>query len=258
MAVVYVDPTDPGLREEQPTPPGLARAVQLLRAGGLVAFPTETVYGLGADARAAAAVARIFAAKARPVDNPLIVHVADASGLESVAASVPPLAARLAQRWWPGPLTLVVDAASDLPKETTGGLSTVAVRVPAHPVALALVRAAGLPIAAPSANRSGRPSPTTAAHVVADLGDAVELVVDAGPCQVGVESTVVDARGDAPRVLRDGAVTREQLGLPDGTVGPQAAASVASPGTRYRHYAPACDVALAPPRGGPALAAVLA
>lgn len=217
-----------------------------------MAFPTETVYGLGACALDPDAVARVFAAKGRPADNPLIVHVADVAGLERLVARVPPLALDLAARFWPGPLTLVCEAAPSLPRQTTGGLATVAVRVPAHPVALALLRAADVPVAAPSANRSGRPSPTTAAHVVADLGAAVDVVVDGGACRVGVESTVVDVRGERPVVLRDGAVTREQLGVP----GPEAGADLAaSPGTRYRHYAPACRVEIAPPGRAAALAA---
>lgn len=230
----------------------LPLAAERLRAGGLVAFPTETVYGLGANALDADAVARVFAAKGRPADNPLIVHVADVSGLEQLVTRVPPLARDLAARFWPGPLTLVCDAAPLLPTAVTGGLSTVAVRVPAHPVALALLREAGVPVAAPSANRSGRPSPTTAAHVVADLGAAVDVVVDGGPCRVGVESTVVDVRGDAPVVLREGAVTRERLGAPAADADADLAAS---PGTRYRHYAPSCRVEIAPVGQGAALAA---
>ncbi len=217
----------------------LADAASTLRAGGLVAFPTETVYGLGADATDPAAVRRIFAAKGRPADNPLIVHLADAADLDRVAARVSPLAAQLARRFWPGPLTLVLEAGDRLPPETTGGHPTVGVRVPDHPVARALLAAADRPVAAPSANRSGRPSPTTAAHVMADLGDVVDVIVDGGACVVGVESTVVDARGPHPVVLREGAVTREHLGV-DG-----AASDAASPGTRYRHYAPRCQVLLA-------------
>jgi L-threonylcarbamoyladenylate synthase len=230
----------------------LERAADVLRAGGLVALPTETVYGLGADAGNAAAVRRIFAVKRRPADNPLIVHVADPAAAARVAARVTPLAARLAQRWWPGPLTLVLDAAPGLPTVTTGGLPTVAVRVPDHPLALALLRLVDRPVAAPSANRSGGPSPTTAAHVLADLGADVDLVLDGGPCPVGVESTVVDALGTVPVVLREGAVTREQLDLPPAG-GPRSDAR--APGNRYRHYAPTCRVELAPAGQGAALAA---
>lgn len=235
----------------------ISEAAAVLRSGGLVAFPTETVYGLGARADDAAAVTRVFAAKGRPADNPLIVHVAGVDDLGRLAAALPPLAIELATRFWPGPLTLVVDAAPGIPEVTVGGLSTVAVRVPAHPVALALLAAAGVPVAAPSANRSGRPSPTAAAHVIADLGDRIDVVVDGGPCRVGVESTVVDARAAVPVVLREGAVSREQLGLPDGDPGAGEDAA-GSPGTRHRHYAPRCAVEIAPPGGGPARADALA
>ncbi|MFA9428788.1 L-threonylcarbamoyladenylate synthase [Egicoccus sp. AB-alg2] len=231
---------------------GLARACAALRAGELVAFPTETVYGLGADARRADAVARVFAAKGRPADNPLIVHLADAGQVGSVVSRWTPLARSLAATFWPGPLTIVVDAADTLPSVTTGGLSTVAVRVPDHPVAEALLRAVDLPVAAPSANRSGRPSPTEARHVADDLGDAVAVVVDGGPCPVGVESTVVDARGPRPVVLREGSITREDLGVVGETADPDALR--ASPGTRYRHYAPRCRVALVAPGEGPLVA----
>lgn len=236
---------------------GLALAADALRAGQLVAFPTETVYGLGAAALDPAAVARIFAAKGRPADNPLIVHLAADDALDRVVARVTPLARRLAAAFWPGPLTLVLDAAPTVPQITTGGLGTVAVRVPDHPVATALLVAADVPVAAPSANRSGRPSPTTAAHVVADLGPEVEVVLDGGACPVGVESTVVDARGDRPVVLREGTITREHLGL--GSVSEAApAAMAASPGTRFRHYAPSCAIELVPAGAGPARAATLA
>ncbi|MFA9445322.1 L-threonylcarbamoyladenylate synthase [Egicoccus sp. AB-alg6-2] len=222
---------------------GLARACAALWAGELVGFPTETVYGLGADAMDESAVARIFAAKGRPADNPLIVHLPDAEHVGPVVDAWTPLARRLAEDFWPGPLTLVLDAASQLPRVTTGGLATVAVRVPDHPVAQTLLWDVGRPLAAPSANRSGRPSPTEAAHVSQDLGDAVRVVLDGGPCPVGVESTVVDARGRVPLVLREGSITREDLGAAETvTDGDRLRAS---PGTRYRHYAPTCRVAVA-------------
>ncbi len=244
MPIARVSSTDPD-------PDTIARAAELLRGGGLVAFPTETVYGLGANALDEAAVRRIFAAKRRPADNPLIVHVPDADGLDVVAAEVTPLARRLAERWWPGPLTLVLSARPEVPSVTTGGLASVAVRVPDHPVAAALLKRARVPVAAPSANRSGRPSPTTAQHVADDLGDEVDLILDAGPCRVGVESTVVDARGSEPVILREGGVTREDLGLAtNGSVRDLAA----SPGTRFRHYQPDCRVVLAPRGEAPAVA----
>ena len=223
---------------DPPDPHAIARAAAVLRRGGLVALPTETVYGLGANALDAAAVQRIFDAKGRPADNPLIVHLADADDLTGVAATITPLARTLAARFWPGPLTLVLDAAAALPAITTGGLSTVAVRVPHHSVARAVIAASGVPVAAPSANRSGRPSPTTADHVAADLGGRVDILLDAGPTGVGLESTVVDARGAHPRIFREGAVTREDLGV----TGTHASPDAPSPGARYRHYAPACPV----------------
>jgi L-threonylcarbamoyladenylate synthase len=236
-----------------PDDAGLAAAARSLRAGGLVGFPTETVYGLGARADDPDAVRRIFVAKGRPADNPLIVHLAGVDELPRVVATITPLARELARRFLPGPLTLVLDARSDLPAVTTGGLTTVAVRVPAHPVAAALLATADLPVAAPSANRSGRPSPTTAAHVLADLGDHLDVVLDGGPCPVGVESTVVDARGRRPVVLREGSITREHLEADGDPADP--AALHASPGTRYRHYAPDCEVLLAPAGHGPEVAA---
>ena len=246
--VLHVDPS-------APSPHVLAEAATALRAGRLVAFPTETVYGLGADARSEAAVQRIFAAKGRPSDNPLIVHVASVEAAGKVAAWVTPLAQTLAERWWPGPLTLVLEADPGLPGVTTGGLATVAIRVPAHPVALELLRTAGIPVAAPSANLSGRPSPTTAQHVLDDLAAVVDIVVDGGESALGLESTVVDARGEEPIVLREGAVTREQLGIAFVDDGGDLRAS---PGTRYRHYAPTCQVELVAPGDGVARATALA
>jgi L-threonylcarbamoyladenylate synthase len=240
-----------------PDDAGIAAAAAALRAGGLVAFPTETVYGLGAHAFDPSAVRRVFAAKGRPADNPLIVHVADVEAFGRVTPTVTPLARELAARFCPGPLTLVLEARPELPGVTTGGLATVAVRVPDHPVAATLLEVADLPVAAPSANRSGRPSPTTAEHVLADLGADVDIVLDGGPCPVGVESTVVDARGDRPVVLREGSITREDLGV-DPATSADADALAASPGTRYRHYAPDCRVDLVGPGSGPARAAELA
>lgn len=237
-----------------PDAAAVAEARAVLRRGGLVAFPTETVYGLGAAALDAAAVARVFAAKGRPADNPLIVHLADAGELGAVTRCVGPLARTLAAAFWPGPLTLVLDAAPVVPPVVRGGLPTVGVRVPGH--AVARVLAGGLAVAAPSANRSGRPSPTTAADVLADLDGRIDLVLDGGPCPVGLESTVVDARGAVPLVLREGAVTREQLAAAVGApaVGTADAAG-ASPGTRHAHYRPACAVVLVAAGEGAAEAA---
>jgi L-threonylcarbamoyladenylate synthase len=210
-------------------------AAGILRRGGLVAFPTETVYGLGADATDAAAVRRIFAAKGRPADNPLIVHVADPEGVGEVAR-LTPLARDLTRRFWPGPLTVVVPALASVPPEVRAGLPTVAVRCPGHALARALIRAAGTPVAAPSANLSGRPSPTTAEAVLEDLDGRVDAVLDGGPCPRGIESTVVDCTGERPRILRLGALPAEALGLPPRA---EAEGAEASPGTRHRHYAPA-------------------
>lgn len=235
-------------------PVDLEEAGRLLRAGSLVAFPTETVYGLGAHALDPQAARRIFTVKGRPPDNPLIVHLAAAEDVGRVAAELSGLARELARAFWPGPLTLVLDARPDVPTVTTGGLPTVAVRVPAHDLALRLLEAAAVPVAAPSANRSGRPSPTTAEHVRQDLEGMVDAIVDGGPCELGLESTVVDARGDVPVVLRPGAIAAEELGAQWAPAG----ALHASPGTRYRHYAPRCSVVVAPAGQGPGTARAVA
>ena len=240
----------------------LARAASILRDGGLVAIPTETVYGLAVRADDADAVERLFVVKDRPTDNPLIVHVADVDGVHAVAREVTPLAEALLARFAPGPLTVVLPAREDLPRAVTAGLDTVAVRIPDHPVALALLRLAGVPLAAPSANRSTRPSPTRAAHVLDDLDGRIDAVVDGGPTRVGLESTVVDARGARPVILREGGVTREALAGATGDAGPDvtggADATRRSPGTRHRHYAPALPVHLAAAGDGPRLADSLA
>ena len=231
----------------------IRRAAALLRAGELVAFPTETVYGLGADALNAEASARIFAAKGRPADNPLIAHIAGESGLAGLIAGEPCACARALMRaFWPGPMTLIFPKSPRVPREVTAGLDTVAVRMPSHPVARALIRAAQTPIAAPSANRSGRPSPTTAAHVLEDMEGRIPLILDGGPCEVGLESTVVDVTGARPRILRPGGVTREML---EGVVGAgdvdegvlhqlQAGSQARSPGMKYKHYAPKGEVTI--------------
>ncbi len=229
----------------------VARAAAVLRGGGLVAFPTETVYGLGASALDAAAVARIFAAKGRPSNNPLIVHVADAEDVARVAAAWPAAAARLAECFWPGPLTLVLPRRYDVPDVVTAGGPTVAVRVPAHAVARALIRAAGVPIAAPSANRSGYISPTRAEHVLHGLAGRIDLVLDAGPVPGGIESTVLDLTNDPPRLLRPGLVSPAEI---EAIVGPIArpvlkeappAGPLLSPGMLSRHYAPRTPLELA-------------
>ncbi len=232
----------------RPEPAIIAHAAEIIRRGGLVAFPTETVYGLGANALDAGAVNRIYEAKGRPSYNPLIVHVADAGRVSDVASEWPEKAARLARNFWPGPLTLVVAKRSEVPTGVTAGLDTVAVRVPSHPVAQALLAAAGVPIAAPSANRSTEVSPTTGAHVEKSLGDAVDLILDAGATPVGIESTVVDVSVDPPVILRPGMVSRDDLVRIIGALGDAAQSTGAearrSPGMLDRHYSPRATLLL--------------
>ena len=229
----------------------IEQAVSILRAGGLVAFPTETVYGLGADAGNPDAVARIFAAKGRPADHPLIVHLGSADLLDDWAIDIPPLARTLATACWPGPLTIVLKRAARVPDAVTGALPTVGIRVPAHPLALELLRAFGDGIAAPSANRFGTVSPTTAEHVRAGLGDGVDIVLDGGPSNVGVESTIVDLSGIAtpgPAILRPGGLPREVLEAIAGEPIPvREGGEVRAPGMLASHYAPDARLLLVPP-----------
>jgi len=218
----------------------LAGAARILRAGGLVAFPTETVYGLGANALDEDAVLSIFRAKGRPSDNPLIVHVSSEQELTRIVSSVTPVARKLIRHFWPGPLTLVLSSQGNFPPIVTAGLDTVAVRMPSNKIARDLIRLSGVPVAAPSANRSGRPSPTDAAAVLTDLGEKVDIILDAGPTHVGVESTVVDVTEDRVVLLRPGGTSLEDI---EKVAGPVVTAGCpekakASPGTRYRHYAP--------------------
>lgn len=236
----------------------LADAAAVLQRGGLVAFPTETVYGLGADAFEPRAVARVFEVKARPSFDPLIVHLAEPASLDWVAVATDPRVFELAARFWPGPLTLVLKRRPEVPDIVTAGLDTVAVRVPAHPAARALIAAAGTPIAAPSANPFGYVSPTTAAHVAELLGDRVDLVLDGGPCRVGVESTILSMAGE-PVILRPGGLPREALeealGIPLAVAGP--AEQPLAPGQLARHYATRTPLELleAPAREAPAAGA---
>ena len=231
---------------------GTNYAARVIRAGGLVAFPTETVYGLGANGLDGEAVAKIFEAKGRPSDNPLILHVAKKSDVKDLWRHVPDNAKRLMDAFWPGPLTLIFLKSEIVPDEVTAGLDTVAVRMPEHKTALALIRAAGVPIAAPSANLSGRPSPTTAAHVMEDMDGRIDVVLDGGPCSVGVESTVLTLVGK-PTILRPGGITREMLEQVIGEVEvspavlrPLKDGEVAeSPGMKHRHYAPDAEVVVA-------------
>lgn len=237
----------------QPAADLLAEAARIVKDGGLVAFPTETVYGLGADALNGSAVRSIFEAKGRPADNPLIVHIASMDDLLKV--SLPTQAQqsaleRLAEEFWPGPLTVVLPKNDAVPKEVTAGLNTVAVRMPAHPVALGLIAAVGRPIAAPSANRSGRPSPTEASHVKGDLDGRIPLILDGGPTEVGLESTVLDLTATPPLIHRPGSVTVEQIRhtlqtavaiapyVFDGGAGEEVKGVPLSPGIKYEHYAP--------------------
>ncbi|MEV1145727.1 L-threonylcarbamoyladenylate synthase [Micromonospora sp. NPDC049799] len=230
-----------------PADSGIAEAASVLRTGGLVAFPTETVYGLGANALDARAAARIFEAKARPSFDPLITHLADTAELEKLVGPLPPAVAALAERFWPGPLTLIVDRPAAVPPIVTSGLDTMAVRVPDHEHARALIAAAGVPVAAPSANRFGQLSPTRAEHVVRGLGAAVDVVLDGGPTRCGIESTIVDARGERPVVLRLGALPVEALEEAAGpvTVRPGSSGQPVAPGTLAAHYAPRTPLRLA-------------
>jgi L-threonylcarbamoyladenylate synthase len=232
-----------------PDAAAIREGADVIRAGGLVAFPTETVYGLGANALDAAAAGRIFTAKGRPGYNPLIVHVPDTDAARGVAAAWPDMAERAAAAFWPGPLTLVVTRRPTIPDTVTAGLPTVAVRVPSHPVALALLRAAELPIAAPSANLFTRVSPTTAEHVIRGLGDRADLILDGGATPYGIESTVIDCSRERPRLLRHGAIGLDEIEPVLGTVeiattAPSAAgeAALPSPGMLGRHYSPAAEV----------------
>ncbi|KAI8930061.1 DHBP synthase RibB-like alpha/beta domain-containing protein [Entophlyctis helioformis] len=259
-------PAAPPPRHMPPPPPPADRpetakldaAVALLRAGNVVAFPTETVYGLGANALDSSAVAKIFAAKGRPSDNPLIVHVSSVAMLETLLPDscprLPPVYADLVSRFWPGPLTVLVPRSDKVPAAVTAGHDSVAVRMPSHPVARALIERCGFPLAAPSANTSGRPSPTLASHVLVDLAGRVPLILDGGPCTSGVESTVVDGLRAVPAILRPGGVTYEQV---RGAVGMEAVtvyskhftdkaleAAPTTPGMKYRHYTPNAEVVL--------------
>lgn len=221
----------------------LKEAATVLRVGGLVAFPTETVYGLGAAIHREEGIRRIFQVKGRPADNPLILHLYSKEQLSEVVSEIPQAARLLAEEFWPGPLTLVLPKKETVSAEVTAGLPTVAVRIPAHPVAIELLARIGIPVAAPSANLSGRPSPTLGSHVITDLNGKVELILDAGPTGIGVESTVLDLSGDHPRLLRPGGVTLEMLESALGKGAVESSQDLKSdrplaPGMKYRHYAP--------------------
>ena len=224
-------------------------AAELLRSGGLVALPTETVYGLGANGLDETAVAKIFAAKGRPNDNPLILHIASAEELPLYCAEIPPVAYRLAAAFWPGALTLVLWRKPIVPDAVTAGLGTVAVRCPDHPLTLAVIAAAGVPVAAPSANTSGRPSPTTAAHVLEDMEGKIDAVLDGGACHIGVESTILDLTTNPPHLLRPGGVSVEDIQAVIGSIDTctkavGSAETPVAPGMKYRHYAPRAPMTL--------------
>ena len=230
----------------------LKEAAEILRSGGLVAFPTETVYGLGANALDEAAAKKIYEAKGRPSDNPLIAHISCMEELPALVKEIPEAGRKLAEKYWPGPLTMIFPKKDVVPNGTTGGLDTVAVRMPSDPVANRLIRLAGVPVAAPSANTSGRPSPTKAEHVIEDMNGKIEMIIDGGEVGIGVESTIVDVSGEIPTLLRPGAITMEMLeetlgkveidpailGPVSGNVRPKA------PGMKYRHYAPKAEMIL--------------
>lgn len=226
-------------------------AAAIIREGGLVAFPTETVYGLGADALQPEASKKIYAAKGRPSDNPLIVHISRFEDLVSIAKEVPQEAKKLADAFWPGPLTMIVNKNEKVPYETTGGMDTVAVRMPNHPIALELIRQSGCLIAAPSANTSGRPSPTLAEHVAEDMNGKIPMILDGGAVGIGIESTIIDLTEDVPMILRPGYITPKMLEqvigavkMDPGIIAPDSKKKPKAPGMKYKHYAPKADLVL--------------
>jgi len=236
---------------ENPDEEKINVAAEVIRRGGIVAFPTETVYGLGVDALNKEAVKRMYEVKGRPPDNPTIVHIAEFNDVYRLAVDVPEVAEELMKRFWPGPLTIVLKASNIVPRITTGGLETVGIRMPKHNVALALIKASKTPIAAPSANIAGKPSPTTAQHVIQDFYGSIDVILDAGPTKIGVESTVLDLTTKPPQILRPGGVTYEELKEVLGDIIVHKAAKakedipideVKSPGMKYRHYAPKAEL----------------
>lgn len=230
----------------------IGKAAEIIRSGGLVAFPTETVYGLGGDGLNPSASMKIYSAKGRPSDNPLILHISHISQLERLVTEIPPMAVKLAEEFWPGPLTMIFKKSDIVPKETSGGLDTVAVRFPENKIAQALITASGTPIAAPSANTSGRPSPTRASHVEFDLEGKIDMIIDGGACEFGLESTIVDVTGEVPCLLRPGSITLEMLREVLGRVDVDKAVVTKldagelpkAPGMKYTHYSPSADVVI--------------
>ena len=238
--------------KEKELEPQLQEAAQIIRNGGLVGIPTETVYGLGANALEESASRKIYEAKGRPSDNPLIAHISCMEELPALVSAIPEAGKKLAEKYWPGPLTMVFPKSEIVPYGTTGGLDTVAIRMPSDPIANCLIRLAGVPVAAPSANTSGRPSPTKADHVVEDMDGKIEMIIDGGEVGIGLESTIVDVSGDVPMLLRPGAITiemlRETLGqveIDPAILGPlRADVKPKAPGMKYRHYAPKAEMSL--------------
>ncbi|MCQ2510617.1 MAG: threonylcarbamoyl-AMP synthase [Lachnospiraceae bacterium] len=239
------------MTEDEMNMPALKEAGEILKSGGLVGFPTETVYGLGGNALDPDASRKIYAAKGRPSDNPLIIHIADIEALPAIVNEIPEKAKILAERCWPGPLTMIFPKAEIVPYATTGGLDTVAVRLPSNKIAREMIRQAGGYVAAPSANVSGRPSPTLAEHVMEDLGDRIEMIIDGGQVQIGLESTIVDCTEDTPMILRPGYLNQEKLEeilgsveLDPGLLHETAHVRPKAPGMRYKHYAPKADLSI--------------
>ncbi|WMJ85674.1 L-threonylcarbamoyladenylate synthase [Anaerocolumna sp. MB42-C2] len=231
----------------------LKEAAEILRKGGLVAFPTETVYGLGADGLNTEASGKIYAAKGRPSDNPLIIHIADFNALNELTADCPENGRKLAEAFWPGPLTLIFNKSSKVPYSTTGGLDTVAIRMPSHPIAYELIRKSGIYIAAPSANVSGRPSPTKAEHVIEDMNGIIDMIINGGKVDIGLESTIVDVTAEIPTILRPGYITEEMIKQVVGEVEydkavlsrvQDAGVKPKAPGMKYKHYAPKGDLTI--------------
>ena len=243
--LIKIDSDDPNKED-------MREAAEIIRSGGLVAFPTETVYGLGANALDPEASKRIYAAKGRPSDNPLIVHICRFEELLSIAKEVPPQAEKLADAFWPGPLTMIVWKNEKVPYETTGGMDTVAIRMPNHPVALALIDESGCMIAAPSANTSGKPSPTEAGHVALDLDGKIPMILDGGSVGIGIESTIIDLTEKVPMILRPGYITKEMLEevlgeevrIDPGIIAADSTKKPKAPGMKYKHYAPKADLVL--------------
>lgn len=238
--------------KEKDLDPQLLEAAEVIKNGGLVGIPTETVYGLGANALDASASRKIYEAKGRPSDNPLIAHISCMDELPALVSEIPEAGRKLAEKYWPGPLTMVFPKSDIVPYGTTGGLDTVAIRMPSDPIANRLIRLAGVPVAAPSANTSGRPSPTKAEHVIEDMNGKIEMIIDGGEVGIGLESTIVDVSGEIPMLLRPGAITiemlRETLGrveIDPAILGPLSAdVKPKAPGMKYRHYAPKAEMTL--------------